>query len=125
MIGAPLTIINGLIQLPEGKAIKGALRTERDRIAALGPDVKPQEGDFVFDAKGKLVTPGLVDLGTFAIDKPAFHFGGITRAAINVSIKTNWCGPKVAMAIETATRGKIKRSALRPDLWKPRKKRQQ
>ena len=26
--------------------------------------------------------PGLVDLGVFAIDKPAFHFGGITRAAL-------------------------------------------
>jgi dihydroorotase len=29
-----------------------------------------------------LITPGLVDLGVFAIDKPALHFGGITRAAL-------------------------------------------
>ena len=28
------------------------------------------------------VAPGLVDLGVFATDKPAFHFGGITRAAL-------------------------------------------
>ncbi len=32
------------------------------------------------DAKGALIAPGLVDLGVFAVDKPAFHFGGITRA---------------------------------------------
>src|SRR3546814_10865419 len=41
-----------------------------------GPD------DERVDAKGQLIAPGLVDLGVFAIDKPAFHFGGITRAAL-------------------------------------------
>jgi len=51
------------------------------------------------------------------------RLGAITEAAINISIKTNWCGPKVAIAIETATKGRIKRSALRPDLWAPRKRR--
>ncbi len=108
MIGAPLTIINGLIQLTEGKAIKGALRTERDRIAALGPDVQPQEGDFVFDAKGKLVTPGLVDLGTFAIDKPAFHFGGITRAALM---------PDQRPPLDHPARVRFAAQSGKPDLW--------
>jgi dihydroorotase len=34
------------------------------------------------DAQGMLVAPGIVDLGVFATDKPAFKFGGITRAAL-------------------------------------------
>lgn len=34
------------------------------------------------NAKGYIVAPGLVDLGVFATDKPAFKFGGITRAAL-------------------------------------------
>ena len=34
------------------------------------------------DANGMIVAPGIVDLGVFKTDKPAFHFGGITRAAL-------------------------------------------
>lgn len=82
MISAPLTIVNARLVLPEGTPIAGAIRTEGDRIAAVGADVAPVDGDLVFDAKGQLVTPGLVDFGVFAVDKPAFHFGGITRAAL-------------------------------------------
>ena len=47
----------------------------------------------------------------------------ITKAAIHYCIIHNWCGPKVAIAVENATGGKVKRSALRPDMWKPRKAR--
>ncbi len=82
MIHTPLTITNARLVLPTGAPAKGAIRTEGDTIAALGPDVVPLQGDRTFDAKGLLVTPGLVDLGVFAVDKPAFHFGGITRAAL-------------------------------------------
>ena len=82
MISTPLTVINARLMLAEGAPVTGALRAERDRIAALGPDVNPQPGDRVYDARGLLVTPGLVDMGVFAVDKPAFHFGGITRAAL-------------------------------------------
>ena len=78
----PLTITNGLLVLTQGAPQKGALRAEGGRIIALGADVVPQDGDTVCDAKGKLIAPGIVDLGVFAIDKPAFHFGGITRAAL-------------------------------------------
>lgn len=77
-----LSITNGLIVTREGAPIRGGLRCEGDVIVALGPDVAPQPGDRVEDAQGKLVAPGLVDLGVFAIDKPALHFGGITRAAL-------------------------------------------
>jgi len=82
MISTPLTVTNATLVLPTGAPVKGALRTEGDRIVAVGPDVTAQLGDRVHDAKGLLVTPGLVDLGVFAVDKPAFHFGGITRAAL-------------------------------------------
>jgi dihydroorotase len=78
---APLVIVNGLLVLPDGEPVRGAVRCEGDRIVALG-DAEPQPNDRVVDAKGATIAPGLVDLGVFAIDKPAFHFGGITRAAL-------------------------------------------
>ena len=77
-----LTITGGLLVGLEGAPVAGNLRCEGDRIVALGKDAAPAEGDTLVDAKGALVAPGLVDLGVFAIDKPAFHFGGITRAAL-------------------------------------------
>lgn len=77
-----LTITNGLIITREGAPVAGGIRCNGDRIVAIGADVVPQEGDRIEDARGKLITPGLVDLGVFAIDKPALHFGGITRAAL-------------------------------------------
>ena len=78
---APLTIVNARLVLPEGEPCPGGVRCEAGRIVALG-DVTAQDGDTVFDARGKLLAPGLVDFGVFAVDKPAFHFGGITRAAL-------------------------------------------
>lgn len=76
-----LTVTNGLLVLPEGAPRRGGIRCEAGRIVALG-DIAAQAGDTTVDAKGALIAPGLVDLGVFAIDKPAFHFGGITRAAL-------------------------------------------
>lgn len=76
----PLTITGGRLVLADGVR-EGALRLVDGRIDALD-DIAPQEGDDVLDARGQLVAPGLVDYGVFAIDKPAFHFGGITRAAL-------------------------------------------
>ena len=77
---APLTIIGGTLALPQGLR-PGAIRCVGDRITAIG-DVAPKDTDRVVEANGLIVAPGLVDLGVFAIDKPAFHFGGITRAAL-------------------------------------------
>ena len=76
----PITITGGRLVLPDG-VCDGAIRLVDGRIAALG-DVAPQDGDEVVQARGRLVAPGLVDYGVFAVDKPAFHFGGITRAAL-------------------------------------------
>ena len=78
---APLTITNGLVVSATGSPQRGALRCADGLITAVG-DTAAQDGDSVIDAKGALIAPGLVDLGVFAIDKPAFHFGGITRAAL-------------------------------------------
>ena len=77
----PLAITGGLLVLPD-RVVRGTLRCAEGRIVALGDATAPQDGDDVFDAGGRLVAPGLVDFGVFAVDKPAFHFGGITRAAL-------------------------------------------
>ena len=74
-----LTVTGGKVITPDGMR-DTTLRLAAGTIAAIGGE--PQDGDLTIDAKGQLVAPGLVDLGVFAIDKPAFHFGGITRAAL-------------------------------------------
>lgn len=107
MISSSLTITNATILTPQGP-VKGALRTLADRIAAIGPDVTPQDGDRTHDAKGKLLAPGLVDLGVFAIDKPAFHFGGITRAALM---------PDQNPPLDHPARVRFAASSGKPDLW--------
>ncbi|MEL7198851.1 MAG: dihydroorotase [Pseudomonadota bacterium] len=77
----PLTITGGRLVTPEG-IIEGSVRLVEGKIADFGPAVSPAAGDQVIGAGGKLVAPGLVDLAVFAVDKPAFHFGGVTRAAL-------------------------------------------
>ncbi len=56
---------------------------------------------------GKLVTPGLVDFGVFAVDKPAFHFGGIVRAAVM---------PDNGM-LDVPSRVRFTASSGKPDFW--------
>ncbi|MEN9925052.1 MAG: hypothetical protein RL268_1178, partial [Pseudomonadota bacterium] len=105
---APLTIINGRLVLPLGEPQLGAVRCEGDRIVALGGAVQPQDGDRVLDAKGALIAPGLVDLGVFAIDKPAFHYGGITRAALM---------PDQATVLDKPAAVRFAAQSGKPDLW--------
>ena len=76
----PLTITGGKL-VTTGGVTDGAIRLVDGCIEALG-DIAAQDGDEVLDAKGQLIAPGIVDLGVFAIDKPACHAGGITRAAL-------------------------------------------
>ena len=105
---APLTIVNGRLVLPEGaEPAKGALRCEGGRIVGLG-DIAPRDGDTVIDAKGALIAPGLVDLGVFAIDKPAFHFGGITRAALM---------PDQGPPLDRPSTVRFAAQSGKPDLW--------
>ena len=75
----PITITGGKLVTPDGVR-DAAIRFVDGNIVGIG--VEAHEGDLTVDARGQLVAPGLVDLGVFSIDKPAFHFGGITRAAL-------------------------------------------
>ena len=75
----PISITGGRLVTPAG-LVEGNLRLADGAIASIRGDVAG--GYDVIAARGQLVTPGLVDFGVFAIDKPAFHFGGITRAGL-------------------------------------------
>jgi len=102
-----LTLVGGTIITPGG-LIEGAARLEAGLIAKVGADVRAAPGDDVMDAGGKLVAPGLVDLGVFAVDKPAFHFGGITRAALM---------PDQSPPLDYPSRVNYIAKSGKPDLW--------
>lgn len=103
---APLTIVNGRLVTPEG-VIEGALRIVDGMIAGLGSNTA-ENADEIVDARGKLVVPGLVDLGVFAVDKPAFHFGGISRAALM---------PDQSPPLDLPSRVNYIAKSGKPDLW--------
>ncbi len=102
----PVTITGGRLVTPDGIA-PGSLRCADGRIAAVGA-VSPQEGDEIVDARGALVAAGLVDFGVFAIDKPAFHFGGITRAALM---------PDQSPVLDRPSSVRFLAQSGKPDLW--------
>lgn len=102
---APVTISNARLVTPDGMH-NGALRIENGKIASLG-DPAAGEGE-TFDAKGQVLAPGLVDLGVFAIDKPAFHFGGITRAALM---------PDQSPPLDLPSRVSYIAKSGKPDFW--------
>ncbi|WP_370032694.1 dihydroorotase [Qipengyuania mesophila] len=101
----PLTIVAGRLVTPDG-IHDGALRLVDGLIDSVGVD--PQDGDEIVDAGGRLVVPGLVDLGVFAIDKPAFHFGGITRAALM---------PDQSPPLDLPSRVSYIAKSGKPDFW--------
>lgn len=103
----PLTITGGTLVTPDG-LVEGAVRCVDGLIEAAGADVSAQTGDDIIHAKGKLITPGLVDLGVFAVDKPAFHFGGITRAALM---------PDQSPPLDYPSRVNYIAKSGKPDLW--------
>lgn len=105
-MNAPLVINNAKILTPKGIK-EGSIRAENGLIAEIGT-VSPKDGDNHVDAEGKLVTPGLIDLGVFAIDKPAFHFGGITRAALM---------PDQSPPLDYPSRVNYIAKSGKPDLW--------
>ncbi|QIG54772.1 dihydroorotase [Altererythrobacter sp. BO-6] len=103
---APVTITNGRIVAPNGVK-QGGVRMVEGRIDAVG-EVAPQPGDEKIDARGQLIAPGLIDFGVFAIDKPAFHFGGITRAALM---------PDQSPPLDLPSRVSYIAKSGKPDLW--------
>ncbi|MET4132822.1 dihydroorotase [Porphyrobacter sp. MBR-155] len=103
----PFTITNAQMVTPDG-LVHGAIRCADGVIMAVDADVSAQDSDEVIDARGRLVTPGLVDLGVFAVDKPAFHFGGITRAALM---------PDQSPPLDLPSRVNFIAKSGKPDLW--------
>jgi len=74
-----LTISGGQVLLPgRDKPSPADIVIKGDKIAAAGKETSGKN----IDAGGLIVAPGIVDLGVFATDKPAFRFGGITRTAL-------------------------------------------
>ena len=103
----PLTITNAQLVTPGG-LVRGGVRCADGLIEAVSAHVAAQDGDTLIDARGKLVAPGLVDLGVFAVDKPAFHFGGITRAALM---------PDQSPPLDLPSRVGFIAKSGKPDLW--------
>ena len=101
----PLVMRNGRLVTPSGVR-DGAIRLVEGKIVSL--DAKQEDGDDVIDTRGLLVAPGLVDCGVFAIDKPAFHFGGITRAALM---------PDQTPPLDYPERVRFVAMSGKPDLW--------
>ena len=107
-VAAPLTITNGRLVVPLGEPQLGAIRCENGAVVALGRDVFARDGDTVVDAKNALIAPALIDLGVFAIDRPAFHFGGIVRAALM---------PDETPPLDHPARVRFAAQSGKPDLW--------
>jgi dihydroorotase len=100
-----LSIVNGRIVDPLGGTVtSGGLRIEDRRIASNG-DTPPGN---TIDARGAYIAPGIVDLGSFAIDLPAFAAGGITRAALM---------PDQSLALDEAALVQRAAAAGKPDVW--------
>lgn len=75
-----INILNGHSVLPGiAKAEAAHIHIENGVIASVGKAAPIAEQ---LDASGLIVAPGIIDLGVFKTDKPAFRFGGITRAAL-------------------------------------------
>ena len=103
-----LAIINGRLADPAGDALlSGSILIAGDRIVAAGDIAVPADAERI-DAQGQVVAPGLVDLGVFATDKPAFHFGGITRAALM---------PDQSSLLDDAALIRQATRAGKPDFW--------
>lgn len=104
----PLAITNARIVDPAaGRISEGGILVIDRRIAAIGAFDAPADAT-VIDAKAALAAPGIVDLGGFAIDLPAFTAGGITRAALM---------PDQSPPLDNAALVQRAAQAGKPDVW--------
>jgi len=100
-------IVNArLVDPVAGTLSDGGVLIRDRRIAATGA-IETADARLI-DAKGALVAPGIVDLGTFAVDLPAFTAGGITRAALM---------PDQSPALDDAALVQHAARAGKPDVW--------
>ncbi|MEQ1509751.1 MAG: amidohydrolase family protein [Sphingopyxis sp.] len=102
-----LAITNAKIVRADGEPAIGSVLVEGGLIIAVGAIDAPSDCETI-DAGGALLAPGIIDIGVFATDRAAFHFGGITRAALM---------PDGPPALDDP--GLIERAAKagKPDLW--------
>ena len=85
---------------------EAALHIAGGRIVAVGAEASTDAEQVALP--GLILAPGIIDLGVFATDKPAFHFGGITRAALMPDQNPILDGPQSVQF--AALKGK-------PDFW--------
>jgi len=103
-----LAILNArLVDPAAGTVTSGGLLVRDRRIAALGTFDLPS-GIETIDAGGAHLAPGLIDLGIFAIDMPAFTAGGITRAVLM---------PDQSPPLDHAALVQRAAAAGKPDVW--------
>lgn len=84
----------------------GMLAVLNGRI--VDADTPLPDGSPVIDAQGACLAPGIIDFGVFATDKPAFHFGGITRAILM---------PDGSLPLDQPSLVERTAKAGKPDLW--------
>ncbi|MGI4731617.1 MAG: dihydroorotase [Janthinobacterium lividum] len=102
-----VAFVNARLVCPVGGVREGSLVAVDGAIVASGVAEVPAEATVV-DCRGRLLAPGIVDLGVFAIDRAACRAGGITRVGLMPDQSPVLDGP-----------GLVQRAALigKPDLW--------
>ncbi len=99
---------NAQVLVPGEKAPQPLnVATDGDRITNVSEKASSPDRDTI-DCKGAILAPGIIDLGVFAIDKPAFHYGGVTRAALM---------PDQSPVLDLPAMIKHNASEGKPDLW--------
>ena len=101
-----LAVTGGRVVTPEG-LVDGGVLVQDGRIAAIGSFDCPADVERI-DARGAIIAPGLIDTGVFAIDRPAFVAGGITRAVLM---------PDGGQPIETVALVQHAAAAGKPKVW--------
>ena len=104
---APLFIGNGKLVLP-GRVEQGALTLHRGSKFLQSAISHRRTVTKRLTREGHLIAPGLIDYGVFAVDKPAFHFGGITRAALM---------PDQSPPLDYPARVNFIAKSGKPDMW--------
>lgn len=103
-----IVIENALLCDPAADTVTDGTLLIRDSvIESVNPATIPAGADRI-DAGGLIVAPGIIDMGVFKTDKPAFHFGGITRAALMPDTSPTLDDPGL---VQHAGRGG------KPDFW--------
>lgn len=102
-----IAFVNARTACPVAGVRTGGLLVRDGAIAATGPFEVPDDAVTV-DCGGKMLAPGIIDLGVFRIDRAAFRAGGIVRVALMPDGNPVLDDP-----------GIVQRAALigKPDLW--------